>query len=108
MKQTLPALTRNFAVCGLMVALVVALGGRLDATAQTNAADELPTLPSMPRAQDCENMLQAHLRLAARLQSQRTDQSLKAADDADAVAARGRLLYDECLRQTFGGGGMGG
>lgn len=105
MKRTLAALAQLYAVFGILGVLVSPLG----TAAQTNAVDRLPTLPSMPQIQDCEDVLAAHQRLAARLRQEGgTSQSTAGEDDADAVAARGRQLYDDCIRQTFGSGGMGG
>ncbi len=79
-------------------------------SAQTDRDEDLPTLPSMPLMQDCENLRQAYERVSSRLRAQAQDSQLASKyDEADTVAARGRWLYDECLRKTFsGGGGMGG
>ena len=63
----------------------------------------------MPLMQDCENLRQAHERVSSRLRTEaQGSQAARKNDAADSIAARGRWLYDECLRKMFsGGGGMG-
>ena len=85
------------------LAVVAVFFAAFAANAQTDVDDELPVLPAMPLVQDCENLREAYLRLAARLRREGT------ADEADTAATRGRLLYDDCLDKSFSGGsGMGG
>ena len=80
------------------------------ALAQANLREELPTLPNMPLMQDCETVRAAHERLAEQLRRQaESSKAADARDEADTIASRGRILYDDCLRQVLsGGGGMGG
>ena len=81
--------------------------------AQATLTEELPEIPSMPHVQDCEDLRSAHERVSARLREEalgaQGDQAGRKSEEADTVVARGRLLYDDCLRKSFsGGGGMGG